>query len=149
MALSQSNNVLTMISKVRAPIPHSNSNANSQTHTTRLSVLSYTLCIFKLYTQHVLEQRTKRVTHICYQNIPDTRFSHFFEAPGYFSLVLSGKVNPAAKTAKFKNDFNYDIVMQQPLENATVIRTRCVDKQGIYILRPRQNDRLLSTKTYE
>ena len=56
--------------------------------------------------------------------LPDTRFSQFFEGPSFSSIVRTGQVNKTAETAKFRKDFNYDIVMQRALGNSTALYMR-------------------------
>ena len=56
--------------------------------------------------------------------ISDNRFKQFFDGFSYFSILQNGHVNTRAETARFKEDFNYDIVMQQALANSTAIYMR-------------------------
>ena len=57
--------------------------------------------------------------------IPDSTI--FFQWLSYFSTERTVQDNTMTKTARFQMDFNYEVVMQQAIQNSTAIYTRCIE----------------------
>ena len=77
--------------------------------------------LVRVATDHLSGHLRTKLIHIYYSCIADNRLRKLFEEPSYFSIIRIELVNATAEIARFKKDFNYDIVIQQALGNSTAI----------------------------